>query len=709
MARVTVPWGAWIFQRQEEQKLRKCNNRVRWNRPEAEGSIRLVRFYGWMVCLLSCIAFRASASGANSLTAVKLLKPPVIDGSIDEDAWREVPYVEGLVDSGTGAPYADGGRFWLAYDKEFVYFAARLRESAPRSIHATEYRTNVSLTGDDFVELDLDLSGSLSAFNSFQINAQGATNIQIAGGRAAKREWVGAFLAKGRVTASGWEIEARIPWQVMDLPRGGKRDVRFNITRFVAKNQRLVSYAFVPATQTSETPKWVGVDLPRPEIDRSVKFLPYTYVGYDSTTKGVLNVGLDMKTALTDQINLVGSVNPDFRNIEKQILSIDFSRFERLAGESRPFFQEGKQYSNSQVFVSQRIAEFDAGLNAYGRISDKTSFSLISAARFGRESDAILNVTQDPNPDTSLRITATNLKQPGLNNDSYLVRYSQNIGSYNVFLRTMGSRDSLTGFGQENDAFLTYSKAGLTVTGGWDRADKGFNPRLGFVQEVDYQGASTNIDYTRTYGRGTVSDYDMNVTAISYDHADGSFYRKELATAANFTLRPGLNLALVADLADFEGSKDSLYSLQASFPRGNPYKNIGMQFDFGRQAGLNYKSITASSAYRVSKRLQLVLREQHVEYDGPNDQTILAASYDLGKDRAISGRFVQQDGKVNAYVAFQRTGNVGVEYFLILGDPNALTYRNSLILKVAFPFSVGKRGVDIGAGPTVISGPGARQ
>ena len=75
-------------------------------------------------------------------------------------------------------------------------FAAQLKESDPRAIRATEYRTNVGLSGDDYVELDLDLSGSMSAVNSFQINPLGGNNIQIAGGRAAKREWLGRLSPK---------------------------------------------------------------------------------------------------------------------------------------------------------------------------------------------------------------------------------------------------------------------------------------------------------------------------------------------------------------------------------------------------------------------------------------------------------------------------------------------------------------------------------
>ncbi len=662
-----------------------------------------MRLSRWVLSFILVKATLCIASADGTQQAVKISTPPTIDGIISDEEWKDVPFVEGLHDPDTGASYADNGRFWLAYDRNFVYFAAKLKESDLHAIRATEYRTNVSLAGDDYVELDLDLSGSLSAFNSFQINPQGATNVQIASGRAAKREWLGEFVAKSRITAEGWEAEARIPWQAMDIPKGGRRNIRFNILRFVAKLHRKYSYVYVPATQTGLTPTWAGVELPKPELDRSIKLLPYIYAGYDPATKGVFNSGVDTKTALTEQVNLVGSVNPDFRNIENQILSIDFSRFERLAGESRPFFQEGAQYSNSQIFASQRISGFDAGLNGYGRLSDKMSFSLISAARFGKESDTIANFTEDPTPNTSLRFTGTDLEQPGLSNRTYLLRLSQNMGDYNVFLRNMGSRDTLLGFGQQYDLDLGYSRAGLTFMGGWTRADAGFNPRLGFVQEVNLQGPALGFEYARTYSHGSVSDYDAQVLGLSYDHADGSFYRKEANLTASATVRPGLNLLMGADLADFEGSKDSLYSLQAQYPRGNPYKNLALHLDVGRQAGIQYRSLTAASAYRITRKLQLTLREQHVTYGAQSDQTIFSTNWDLGRDRAVSGRIVRQGNDTNAYLAFQRNGNLGVEYFLILGDPNARRYRNSLILKIAVPLTLGRKGLSVNREPSTIS------
>ena len=140
-------------------------------------------------------------------------------------------------------------------------------------------------------------------------------------------------------------------------------------------------------------------------------------------------------------------------------------------------------------------------------------------------------------------------------------------------------------------------------------------------------------------------------------------------------------------------SKDYLHSINIGFPRGNPYRNIGVNFDTGRQEGSAYQSVSANAAYLIGRRLQLTLRHQTVSHKGIQQQDIGSLSYDLGNDMSISGRAVRRGNNMNAYLAFRRSGNEGIEYFLILGDPNALKYRNSLVLKVTIPLELGSHGL----------------
>lgn len=103
----------------------------------------------------------------------------------------------------------------------------------------------------------------------------------------------------------------------------------------------------------------------------------------------------------------------------------------------------------------------------------------------------------------------------------------------------------------------------------------------------------------------------------------------------------------------------------------------------------DYKQTTLSFRYRPLDRLQLIGSYQTFKFGGDSEtQTILSANYDLGSDRSISGRAVQQGDDWNAYLAYRRSGNAGMEYFVILGDPNAAKFRSSLIVKITYPLQM---------------------
>jgi len=50
---------------------------------------------------------------------------------VDDAEWKDVASFEGLRDADTNQVVAEGGRFWLAYDAQYVYFAARLTDPHP--------------------------------------------------------------------------------------------------------------------------------------------------------------------------------------------------------------------------------------------------------------------------------------------------------------------------------------------------------------------------------------------------------------------------------------------------------------------------------------------------------------------------------------------------------------------------------------------------
>ena len=630
----------------------------------------------------------APAAAAPVLPGYRITTPPVIDGVIGDAEWAGIPTGKGAFDNSDGHPAPEPMQFWLGYDDRYIYFAARLGDRDPKSIHALQYQTNVDLSGDDNVQFQLDLNGSLADFDTFGMNSRGATSLALAGGRADKREWNGEFVAAGRVTATGWEAEARIPWQMMRLPRAGSRNLRFNVVRYMPRDQRAYAYTFTGSGRQAETPIWQGVFVPRQEQTRTLKLLPYLYAGYDAKTALVFNSGLDMKSDVTDKITLVGTLNPDFRNIENQILSLDFSRFERLANETRPFFQEGSQFMNTALFASQRIGSVDAGVNAYGHLNDHTSFGVIDTVRFGRENDLIANASFDPNPNDSYRATLTSLTAPGAQNFAYLARYSRQAGPLNLFFRDMGSQDTAKGSGQNATATAFYGKKEWAAALEYDWVSPRFLPRLGFVPEIDYRGPSYFVGYDKVYPRGRFAEWNVSYSGLEFVHIDGRQHRRHNEIDNMLALRNRLQLILNYYAERFEGEDDHLVQASLKYPRDDVAHNIALEVDRGTLALVPYTSVSATATYRFGKRLQTSIRYQQVHHGDRQDQLILTGSYDLQHDRSISGRLVKSNADINGYLSLRQSGNRGTEYFLIVGDPNALRFRASVIVKIIYPFDL---------------------
>ncbi|CAN5689354.1 hypothetical protein BH11ARM2_BH11ARM2_10070 [soil metagenome] len=659
--------------------------------------MRFRRLLAFPLILLSAQAF----AEAPAFPAVRLAHPPTIDGVVNEKEWEGAPIMRGMVDRRDGAPAPDDAVFRIAYDERYIYIAAVLADKDPKGIRAVEFRTNVDVSNDDSIAFDIDPTGSLSENNEFSFNSRGATNVQLAGGRAAKREWLGDILSKGRITETGWEAEARIPWSILRLPGKGKRDARFNFSRNAPRSNRYYSLVYTNDGKQNDSPIWRDVVLPTPYVDRSIKLLPYFYGGYDPDTGYVANSGLDLKTAITDQIQLVGSVNPDFRNIENEILSLDFSRFERLAGEVRPFFLEGQDYLQNYLFTSQRIPSFDVGANVYGRLSDKTNFGVINTfdgdARYDDDHPrkGVINnfagaITHTPDPNTSIRAAATSVSAPGLENQAYLLRGERQFGPFGVGLRTTGVSDTDFGHGVSHEASVFYQKQGLGGYSQYDYVEEGFVPRLGFIPERDYKGLDTGTFYNRNYDHGPLNSWGFFTEYVVLNHINGDFYRRTGYANARVTFRNQVRLFAGTNNEDFEGSRDWTYNGGASYPASNPYRNVGFNYTEGRQAGDHYQSASFYGNYRLGNRLQLSGNFQAVRYGEYTDQAILSANYDIDAYRSAGGRIVKTGPDVGGYISLRQSGNTGAEYFLLLGAPNAVKFRPSIILKVTIPFQIGK-------------------
>lgn len=650
----------------------------------------LRRFLRFALPALLALPALGCANSAYDVPGVRLANPPQVDGKIEPGEYPEEIHRTGFSDKDTNLQSDELGEFWIGYDENFIYFAGRATTN-PRKVVRDEYRPNVRLGGNDSFGLQIDPFGGNSNFNFFQTNANGATSINLAGGRAAKTEWLGEIEANGRVTETGWECEMRIPWSIMSLPPQGVRSPRFNVAWF--RSVRANTYNYRYTGQNNElTPAWVDVEIPKIDRGRTISFLPYAYGGVQKGSEPIANAGLDFKTSLTDSIQFVGTFNPDFRNVESSILSLDFSYFERLANENRPFFNEGSQFLrtgySTRLFAPQRIPTFDAGFNVYGQANSRLTFGALSTVDFGERTATAATANYRFGDNTSAELGIVNNSRHGENNTAGLANFFTRSGDIGLFLTNQYTTDQTRGAGFRNNIGVNYQTAAYKGRVEYLSITPDFFPRIGFNRESNLKGLTFEFENEMTPAHGPLNNYSFKVDGLTFDRFDGGFYRNRVGWEAKASGRNGVAVGIGGEYSQFLGISDHSFGIGAAYPFNNPYRSVALNYDTGTFLGDPFEAYELTAVYRMFGRLQLALKSQWQLSVTDETLHLFSANYDIGKYESIGGRLVIQNGQSNWYLSYRLSGRRGAEYFVLIGDPRADTFTNRLVIKAVIPFSV---------------------
>ncbi len=622
---------------------------------------------------------------------VTLPAPPVIDGVIGDEEWKGAePYSFVFVDSQTAAPGRDPVIVRLAYDDKAIYVAVRVKDD-PKTLNMTEYRQNVSLGSNDSIAFTLDPSGAYSAFNTFRVNPAGATTISLSGGRAAKAEWQGAFTAKGAVLEDGWSCEMAIPWKILTLPPAGKKNIPIQVSWVDSSDSRhrILAYADQDVKKLAH---WVGVDVPYVAIPKVLNILPYGYAGYDERGKDyIFNGGVDFKTQLGRSGQFVGTINPDFRNIENSVLSLDFSYFERLAGEARPFFLEGSQYlanSIGRIFATQRIKDFDAGIKAYGQLDQKSNYALMVTQDFGVQTNIAAGYSINPTPNSVMRGGVVQTRRAGAENTSATLLAANQTGAYTYYGAGSYTDDKVFGQAGTFDVGLNHAAKGSYSGLNYSEVAANYFPRLGYAPDQGYRSASLYHSTEKNYEKGTLKESGWGFNGSWSEKLNGDRYQLSGGGSLFSTFRNEVALGLSYNQSTFFSSVDHNFNANISFPANNSNRRLSASYTKGDFARKTYNDFSLSGTYRLSKKLAAGWSSQWVEHYDRRRLSIFTFNYDLGDYQNFAGRLIESEGDINWHLTWRKAGKEGAEYFLILGDPNSRNFRRSLILKAVFPLTV---------------------
>ncbi|MDQ2986212.1 MAG: hypothetical protein M3R13_05755 [Armatimonadota bacterium] len=640
------------------------------------------------------IGMSMGADEPKIITGGKMAAPPTIDGTVNAAEWETAFAGEGFVEQNTGTVSKYPTKFYAGYDDKNLYFAFICTDPNPSEIKMTEYRRQGNVEADDRIVMLVNPYGNVhgNEYSEFEFNARGGNNAELAGGRADKVEWQGEWETVGRMTPTGYEIEVRIPWKIL-YPPSGKRRVIINFGRYVARDSESSVFSNIgPQEQMEKNAVWIDVEIPQVKTQNVIQALPFVITGLED--EGFkFKTGVDFRYLPTSQITTLGTINPDFENIEGALLGVEFSRFERLAEERRPFFVEGSQYfglggMSAQLFSPQRIGPIDAGVKAFGVLPNELSFGTMITTRAGDENVGVVRLRKGFGR-SSVVAGYVWSQSHGLENHAFGVQGNWQGPRWGAFALYNGTKDTQFGDANRVDFDVNYGDGKYFGGTGWQTIDENFFPRFGFAPRTGQKGISGHFGYEAEYRTGPLNSMFAIVEVVDKDRLDGKgVFMRGWDAVIEGQHRNGLEFEVFYVDFDFFDSSDSFGGVWLAYPHQDPYHQIGAGFSVGTAEDEDYLEYGLNGRWRFPNRLTLSGSSQIVTFGNENFvQHVVGLSYELDKFRSIVGRAVITDDSANWYLSYRHSGNKGIEYFVILGDPNADEFRERLIIKLVAPVS----------------------
>lgn len=461
---------------------------------------------------------------------------PAPDG-IGPAAFTDAAWQKGLMGSEffnvtTRVPSRISTRAYVLYDAKNVYVRFDCDQQNVR-VTALQSTNNVGFGTDDFVGVGIDASGNGSQVYFFETTPAGV-RYQAASENA---RYVPQWTSSAHVTADGWEAILVIPLSTMRLHAGSNQSWRMNFIRGVAGTAEHYSWAW-----SSKMADAVGSAWP---VFTDAQFWPNVQVAITSKTGavrakphaeifGLLSTGVDrhlfqqangtflpepnrpfgadVSVPLTNTINFVGTIDPDFSNVEIDQVTIAPSEFQRALVEYRPFFTQGASFlnpnimsssgafsPNNAIFYSPDVGPFNSGQKVEGTFGDQ-SFGLMHFEGFNAVTNSDFNDTAygylHALPDQSLRIWSDGV----LAHDSVAGNdTTAEIGATALDVSTginggfsqaweAGSFVPDLHRAQDFDSNFGVKKANYTIIGVYQNVSPNYGPMVGYTAVSDIHG-----------------------------------------------------------------------------------------------------------------------------------------------------------------------------------------------------------------------------
>ncbi|MGZ3518650.1 MAG: DUF5916 domain-containing protein [Vulcanimicrobiaceae bacterium] len=675
----------------------------------------------------------AFASNAVSFAAVEATHPLLADIGHNDPAWDsgQVNLQGGFANLTTRGPATHVTTVDFLYDQQFLYVRFHC-EQGGTPIVAAQSTNNVGFGNDDFAGVGIDTSGNGSQVYFFETTPRGVRYQQASENSRYQPQWH----ASARTASGNWDAELIIPLHVLRIHGGSLQTWRVNFIRNVAALGEHYTWAYDGIMQDGAVgqvwpaftdarfwPTWNDVRVsgtgkasrpsPRAEVfalgsaglDRNL----FVEANGSIAQEHVRHVGIDLSYPVTNTINLVGTLDPDFSNVEVDQQTIAPQEFRRSLLEYRPFFAQGANYINPNpvglngvtqppdlVFYSPSVGPFNGGEKVEGTFGQQ-SFGVLHFRGYDETTGNAFNDVaygyKHALPDRTFQYWAdgvianhsivgrddtAEVGVAGRNNRTGFV-----WGADHAFEN--GTWVPYTGVADDTNGFIDVHKPNYEVNLGYQDISPFFNPVDGFTTNSDVRGPSFYVNFAgATPG---VKNYFVFAGVDRFVDGSGQVHQADSTLTLNVTFKnkfslnglgptiselrsyavvnPGMPQTNCADPAlprsAFSGYPNylcgqtddfNLMAIPIGYDDGTPTP-IDASVSYGRFDGNNQHLYTLSTSRPIGRLLSLGL-----EYDGSYQRSLATGELNSQFLRRISIG-AQLGGDTNLTISLRGVNGLG--------------------------------------------------
>ena len=321
-------------------------------------------------------------------TATRIITPPVINGILDDEAWKSGTWAGGFTQNQpySGRPESQRTEFKILFDDNNLYVAIKAYDTSPDSIVNRLSRRDQQ--DGDLAGIIIDSFHDLRTGFLFGVSSTGVKydHMMTNDGLNDDPTWDPNWWVKTSINSQGWIAEMKIPFSQVRFEKNSGDVWGFDVGRVLYRKNETTYWQHIPKDAPGLMHLFAelkGLEQIRPrkifditpygvartETFQTVPSNPFQAKGKLSS----LNGGIDAKIGVTNNLTMDLTINPDFGQVEADPSEVNLSAFETFFTEKRPFFIEGNnitnfslgigdgEMGNDNLFYSRRIGRQPQG------------------------------------------------------------------------------------------------------------------------------------------------------------------------------------------------------------------------------------------------------------------------------------------------------------------------------------------------------------